>query len=199
MGKTSKKFIIFAAAFIALLGSVSISHAEEETVLVQGHEKYVDMEDQAKGLILGVGPKLGFESNALKSVIGGAVAHLGYSFNKRYSLMLETDLLYTRNTKVNYLIIPVFPVLKVNFDSSFFVDIGGGYTYLWASRGLKFNSSVSTPSRSYNGWGVTAGAGYDLLITDTIYVSPLVGLDYIRIGSSNLFIPMAMATCNWVF
>jgi hypothetical protein len=55
-------------------------------------------------------------------------------------------------------------------ESNLFATVGGGYASIW-------NNRPGEPRRK-NGWGVTAGAGYDFPTQAKIALSPFVTLSY---------------------
>lgn len=184
-----------SASSVPLLRAV----AAEKDVVIAGREVLVDDEDVAIGLFAGVGPALGFEIDVLKAVGGGMSSQIGYRFSNRFSALLQADIYYTRDRNVDYLAFPIAPTANIYFDNNFFAYIGAGYTWIWASAGAKFGSNVRTASKSYNGWLILAGAGYDIWISNKWAISPQVGFDYIRIASSDLLIPLARVNFNIFF
>lgn len=194
-----KKFLALTGILSLLFVSLQAFADDYEVEVIDGQEKYVQMETQKHGFFTGLGPMIGFESNVLKSTAGGMTSQLGYMFNNHFTLLLQMDMFYTRDAGVNYLLFPLVPVAKWNFFDDFFIYAGGGYTYLWASSGPKFGRTASTGSKGYHGWSILGGAGYDLWWSDTFVISPQVGMDYTRIADSNVIIPMARVNFNWVF
>lgn len=194
-----KDLSIIALLFLSIGFAFNVYADDEEVVEIQGHPKYLSDTDEMTGFFASVGPALGFETNVLKVVGGGMTSQLGYRLNKRLSLLFQADLYYTRDQKVDYVMFPTAPTLKIHFDNNFFTYVGGGYTYMWASGGNKFKQAAATNARSYNGWNILSGAGYDIRWTETIYISPQVGLIYSRIAARNWVIPLARINLNWFF
>ena len=198
--KVKALFIILVAAiFFSISAQNVLAKDVTEVIDVKGKKEYRQLEQGKEGFFLGGGPLLGFEMNVMMTVGGGAVLELGYRFNNMYSLMLQGNLYYTRYRSVNYFIVPVMPVFKMNFDTGFNLIIGGGYDYMWTGRGQKINEPVSTPSKSYNGWNVIVGGGYEIWLNEDISITPEVILNYTRIASSNLILPNARLVFNWLF
>lgn len=148
----------------------------------------------------GVGPAIGFESNVLLSVFGGAALHIGYQISEKFSVLLNTDIIYTRDSGVDYIMIPVFPTFEYNIDEHFFTFFGGGYTYMYGSGGIKPGTGgAATGSKNYNGFNINAGFGYDFFLSESLILSPHIGINYSRIASSNLVLPLARINFSWIF
>jgi len=190
--------VILIITLLTLSPSLALAK-EYEDVDFEGRAVYIEETEQHHGFFTGLGPMFGYETKALKAPAGGMTSQIGYQFNNRFSALLQVDIWYSRDDSVDYVMFPVMPTLKVTLDNEFFFFVGGGYTYLWTSSGRKIGSSVATPSRSYNGWSVFGGAGYDYWLSKKLVVSPQVGLDYTRIATSNIILPMARVNFNWMF
>ncbi len=193
-------YFIVILIIILLASSPSLAADKQYSdVDFEGRAVYIEETEVHHGFFAGLGPMFGYETHALKAPAGGMTSQVGYQFNNRFSLLLQADIWYSRDNSVDYIMFPIMPTLKVILDNEFFFFVGAGYTYLWSSSGQKMGSRVATPSRSYNGWSVFAGAGYDYWLSEKLVISPQVGLDYTRIASSNVILPMARLNFNWVF
>lgn len=193
------KTLLFLTCISFFTAPLQAGAEEMEDELVGGTQELVKVEAEKKGIFSGVGPMLGFDMTSLNSVGGGLASQFGYRFNDTYTILLQADFYYTRDRGVNYYFFPVLPIFKLTFDTNFFAFLGGGYTYLYATRGRKFDSDNLTSSKGYNGFSVSGGGGYDIWIKKKFSISPQIGVDYTRIASNNLFMPTVRLNCNWLF
>ena len=62
-------------------------------------------------------------------------------------------------------------------ESGFFAKAGGGYVSIWSNR--------PDDTRREQGWGLTAGAGYDIKLNEAAALSPFVNFNYGEAGDWN--------------
>lgn len=199
-----KSIIAVASTIIALLAMLTWTpcsvYAEEfEEDIVGGKEELTVVKKQKSGVFIAAGPMIGFDMDNITSPGGGPDVQIGYQINDMFSVLLQSGFYYTRSRDVNYFLIPVLPTLKVLFDTNFFLYGGGGYSYLYTSRGRTFNHTAISKAAGHNGWTVYGGGGYQIWWREKIAVSPEVGLDYTRIASSNMIIPIARINALFLF
>jgi hypothetical protein len=62
-------------------------------------------------------------------------------------------------------------------ESGFFAKAGGGYVSMWSNR--------PGDTRRKQGWGLTAGGGYDFQLNEAVALSPFVNFNYGEAGNGD--------------
>lgn len=150
------------------------------------------------GVFISGGGLIGFEANKIKAFGGGLSAEVGYRFNERFSGLIQTGMVYTRDN-ADLFFFPIVPTARLHLDNNIFGYLGIGYVAMHASKGHKFSGALAETGKTWNGFDLSFGGGYEFWMSENWSIIPQIGFDYTRIASSNLFTPDAMVNFTLYF
>ncbi len=152
-----------------------------------------------KGLLIGLGPTVGGETNSIKQVVGGARFRLGGGLNEKFLLYWDSSYLTTRKDGLDYDVVQEQARAQYFFFDNFYGTLGGGFVDGSISQSSTSGGVTTTVSKSKFGFVVGGGAGYEFRLTKHFVMAPEVTFDYDRIKGTNYYIPAAYLHLGWYF
>jgi hypothetical protein len=152
-----------------------------------------------KGFFIGLGAVAGYELNELTAFGGGLTGPFGYKINSRMAVYAQTDIYFTRDQGLNFLITNFVPTFRYDVYKSFYAYYGFGYALMSASAGASFSGVNVTVNSLFNGFTMEGGAGYEHYFNDRFSVTPTLGYNYTYVASSHLLVPNLRVNFNYYF
>jgi len=152
-----------------------------------------------KGFLIGLGPTVGGETNAIKQVVGGARFRLGGGLNESLLIYWDSSYFFTRKNGLDYDVVQEQAKVQYFVYDNFYVNLGGGFSNGSVSDSSTTGGVITTIEKSKFGFVIGGGAGYEFRLTKHFVMAPEVTFDYNRIHGLNYYLPAVYLHLGWYF
>ncbi len=139
--------------------------------------------------ILGGGAVLGKDLNVLKGFGGGLTAKGGYYFTENISLLGKMEFYFTKDAGLNYYGIPLTALAHIDIVKGFYGEAGVGLELVIPQEGVQFRSGGTKKTRPKFGPRGELNFGYQVGVSEKIWIAPELGFAYARVGGINRMVP----------